>query len=70
VGAAAGENRNLRVSPDGRLTFVPNTSTNTASVIDTETDTVIDTVTLASGGPAAKNLGIVHLPVGGAGNNH
>jgi hypothetical protein len=61
VGVADGEHRNGKTSPDGRLAVYPNISTNTASVIDTETDQVIDTVILTSG-TRANNIGIVHLP--------
>jgi len=56
-----GSHRNGEVSPDGRLAFYPDTCADckTVRLIDTETDTVIDTMTLP--GPAA-NVGIVHLP--------
>lgn len=61
VGEATGENRNIQASPDGRLVMVPNTSTNTVSVIDTETDTVIDTLTLTPG-TTAGNVRLFKLP--------
>lgn len=61
IGAAAplSENRNGKASPDGRLVVYPNTSTNTVSVIDTQTDTVIDTPTLTG---SARTVGVIHLP--------
>ncbi len=52
---------NLRYSGDGRLVMVPVTNGNTVKVIDTETDEVIDTLTLTSG-TTAGNVGLVHLP--------
>ncbi|MDC4227730.1 MAG: hypothetical protein MPW15_26770 [Candidatus Manganitrophus sp.] len=61
VGTATGENRNIQASPDGRLVMAPNTSTNTVSVIDTETDTVIDTLTLTTG-TTAGNVRLFKLP--------
>ncbi len=61
VGTATGENRNIHASPDGRIVMVPNTSTNTVSVIDTETDAVIDTLTLTTG-TTAGNVRLFKLP--------
>ncbi|MDC4227723.1 MAG: hypothetical protein MPW15_26735 [Candidatus Manganitrophus sp.] len=58
VGASPGT---LRYSGDGRLVMAPITTGNTVKVIDTETDEVIDTLTLTAG-TTAGNVGLVHLP--------
>jgi YVTN family beta-propeller protein len=68
VGTAVGENRNIQASPDGRVVFVPNTSTNSVSVIDTETDTVVDTMNLATG-TTAGNVRAFKLPFDGEDNH-
>lgn len=67
IGAATGENRNGEVSPDGRLVVYPDTAGNTVSVIDTEDNNTVHTVTLP--GPA-RTVGIIHLPAAGTENNH
>jgi hypothetical protein len=67
VGGAPG---NLRYSKDGRLVLAPVTiaGQGTVKVIDTETDTVIDTLTLTTGNTAG-NVGAVALPFDGEDNH-
>jgi hypothetical protein len=68
VGEAGGD-RNGEVSADGRLVVYPNNcaTCNTVSIIDTLSDTVIDTLTIT--GPASRAVGMVKL-TGGAEDNH
>jgi hypothetical protein len=62
VGDAAAD-RHGEVSTDGRVAVYPDTcaACNTVQVIETATDSVVDTLTLP--GPSAKTVGMVRVPV-------